>query len=653
MRRYRVSAILLAAAIIVNGGYAIEGWPTANAATTAMGWGVAQAVRLPYTGAGAGGNINGLSCSGPGSCVAVGWYNTSSSSNAFILEEKNGRWGAVRAVPGLAALDGGESATLSGVSCASPGNCTAGGSFNVPAGEDAFAVSEVKGTWRNAIVIPGIAAISSGNFLLSGVDAVSCAAAGSCSITGFYTPSSDSRTPFAASEVNGTWSPATAVAGQAAANGGDALGISCGTPGNCAAYGGEWLAAQTRGTWRAAAQTPVPQLYSIACAGTGYCLAVGRDEAGSAAFTVWASGHWSPARHLPGMAGLPYGSLGSEITAVACTAPGDCTVAGNNAPLLTKDPEGYTFIATESNGAWQPPRAITGFAYNNNDQAMATALSCPVAGSCAVAISYWHSASNTFNGFVATQTQGTWGQAQPLRAPASLARLGVQPGLISCARSGFCSAAGEAGAVPFVVTMVPLPATSTAAALSASRTSYGNEQSVRVSVAVGAASGTPTGTVTVGSGRVAACVITLKAGGGSCALPATRLAAGTIRLTARYGGSPVFAPSAYLTTPLVVTRASTTTAARLSAGSVRYGDEQAEAITVTVRPRYAGPAPGSVAVRAGTVTVCTISLHHGTGRCTMSRKRLAAGTYHLSARYDGSADYAESVSARLTLTITG
>ena len=46
-----------------------------------------------------------------------------------MVSQKNGVWGRATEVPGLAALNKGGNASISSVSCAPPGRCTAGGSY--------------------------------------------------------------------------------------------------------------------------------------------------------------------------------------------------------------------------------------------------------------------------------------------------------------------------------------------------------------------------------------------------------------------------------------------------------------------------------------------------------------------------------------------
>src|SRR5258706_14142035 len=72
-----------------------------------------------------------------------------------------GPWGTAQKVPGLAAL-GALSGEVTSVSCASAGNCTAGGDYGDGRYLKAFVLSEVNGTWSNALRVPGIAVLSEG-----------------------------------------------------------------------------------------------------------------------------------------------------------------------------------------------------------------------------------------------------------------------------------------------------------------------------------------------------------------------------------------------------------------------------------------------------------------------------------------------------------
>src|SRR5215469_3818735 len=94
-------------------------------------------------------------------------------------------WGKAEEVPGTATLNKGGSAAIYSVSCASAGNCSAGGEYASNSKHlQAFVVSQVKGTWGKAVEVPGTATLNTGS--IAQVNSVSCASAGNCSAGGEY-----------------------------------------------------------------------------------------------------------------------------------------------------------------------------------------------------------------------------------------------------------------------------------------------------------------------------------------------------------------------------------------------------------------------------------------------------------------------------------
>jgi hypothetical protein len=100
-----------------------------------------------------------------------------------VVSERNGHWRQAIEVPGLAALNNGGSAGVSSVSCPSAGNCGAGGNYVDRHRELVFVVSERNGVWRHAIRVPGIRDLGKGGAQLF---SVSCASAGNCATGGSY-----------------------------------------------------------------------------------------------------------------------------------------------------------------------------------------------------------------------------------------------------------------------------------------------------------------------------------------------------------------------------------------------------------------------------------------------------------------------------------
>ena len=115
-----------------------------------------------------GGNakINSVSCPAPGDCSAGGYYTDASSGHqqALVVTETGGTWGTAQEVPGSAALNaGGPGAVILSVSCAAPGDCSAGGYYSDAAGhEQALVVTQTNGTWGTAEEVPGTGALNAG-----------------------------------------------------------------------------------------------------------------------------------------------------------------------------------------------------------------------------------------------------------------------------------------------------------------------------------------------------------------------------------------------------------------------------------------------------------------------------------------------------------
>src|SRR5258706_531022 len=248
MRRHKVVMVLAAAAALwcaaplATGGAAPARVARAAAGAAARAGTWHAAIELPGTAPlNKGGNAAVKSGSGAsaGNCAAVGGYKDRwGHRQAFVASEPNGTWHAAIEVPGTAALNKGGFATVSSVSCASAGNCAAGGYYNdLDNGGQAFVASELDGAWRTAIEVPGTAAL---NPLGAEVASVSCASAGNCAAGGFYT-GGDSGQAFVASETNGTWH--AAIEGPATAppnKGGGAPRVSAAraSGGNCPPPGG-------------------------------------------------------------------------------------------------------------------------------------------------------------------------------------------------------------------------------------------------------------------------------------------------------------------------------------------------------------------------------------------------------------------------------
>jgi hypothetical protein len=232
-----------------------------------------------------------VSCTSAGTCGAGGYYSGSGTVDhqAFVVSETDGTWGTAQQVPGLAALNAGANARLVSVSCSSAGNCSAGGEYSPGSGLEAFVVSETHGTWGTAQEVAGLATGTSAQ-----ISTLSCATAGNCSAGGNYDTTSPGYQPFVVNQKHGTWGTAQAVPGLGTLDAAGYAGVnavSCGAAGDCSAVGAynvdgssaeqAYVVSETGGTWGTAQNAPGTiensSLGSVSCASATHCVAGGNS----------------------------------------------------------------------------------------------------------------------------------------------------------------------------------------------------------------------------------------------------------------------------------------------------------------------------------------------------------------------------------------
>ena len=103
-----------------------------------------------------------------------------------MASETGGAWRPAEEAPGIATLNTGQNAGINSVSCASAGNCSAGGSYASGDSSDThpFLVNQTNGRWQQAEEAPGTALLDMGRRGV--IYSVSCASAGYCSAGGQY-----------------------------------------------------------------------------------------------------------------------------------------------------------------------------------------------------------------------------------------------------------------------------------------------------------------------------------------------------------------------------------------------------------------------------------------------------------------------------------
>jgi hypothetical protein len=397
-----------------------------------------------------GSNSISVSSSGASWSYNDGYYTSFKWLN-LKNQSPGGTWGTAEEVPGIGALNTGGHAWVVSISCASPGNCSAGGLYQTDGGDQwAFVVSEVNGTWGKAQKVVGAS---------NGITSVSCASAGNCSAVGY----SNNQQAFVVSQVNGTWGKAIGVPGAAASEISQSwlYSVSCGSPGNCSAGGmyqtddgsanEAFVVTQSGGTWGRLIEVPgtaalntsgYAEVTSVSCRSADNCSAGGSylDADGTQAFVVSETdGAWGKAIEVPGTAALNTSGY-AVVTSVSCASAGNCSGGGLYSTGSAQD----VFVVGQVNGTWHTAIELPG---GIGGAASLTSVSCASPGNCAAG-GYYGGADGT-QAFVASETDGTWGTATNVPGTGGT---GDEVTTISCASAGNCSAGGgSTGDQAFVV----------------------------------------------------------------------------------------------------------------------------------------------------------------------------------------------------------
>ena len=389
-------------------GVGVRAFGATRPAALAGSWGTAREVpgmsALNHSGVA---QVNSVSCASPGYCSAGGSYGGNIKQHTygqpFVVNEVNGIWHKAIPVPGVVALNTRKNGFISSVSCTRRGDCTAGGRYLGPHGPRAFVVDEVNGRWRRAITldVSGLGDVE--------VSALACASPGNCSAGG--TTSASGTTPtlgldgtFVANEVNGRWHKPIAI------------------PGKLTFVYGDWI-------------------QSVSCPSAGNCTAAGWYLDAADQYQVFVAsevhGTWHHYMKVPGTTPAP-GAAGAQVASLSCPEPGSCTVAGNFIG-------GAGFLASEVNGTWHNARSVPGLIklYGpGSGRAQVDVLSCPAAGICSAGGAGLD--AGTVKGFVVNEVNGTWHNAIDVPGMRRLNPSGS--GLVSalsCPAPGNCSAGGR------------------------------------------------------------------------------------------------------------------------------------------------------------------------------------------------------------------
>jgi chemotaxis receptor (MCP) glutamine deamidase CheD len=300
--------------------------------------------------------LDSVACTGAGSCVAVGRYDTSDQGIGLQLIETlaNGTWTPTEApLPANAASDSEQYAGgLYTVVCAGAGSCVAVGQY-VDTSENIQGLIETlaNGTWTPTEAPLPANAVSQDVYLKS----VVCTGAGSCIAIGEYSVTSENNQGVIETLANGTWTPTEAP-----------------LPANATAS----FLSQLAG------------LYSIVCTGAGSCIAIGgyRDtnDNPQGLIETLADGTWTP-REAPLPTNAAVSNQNAGLDSIVCTGAGSCVAMGGYADTSS---DGQGLIETLADGTWTPSEAPVPANAASESGAYPVSISCTGSGFCAAVGSY-------------------------------------------------------------------------------------------------------------------------------------------------------------------------------------------------------------------------------------------------------------------------
>jgi uncharacterized repeat protein (TIGR03803 family) len=208
--------------------------------------------------------------------------------------------------------------------------------------------------------------------------------------------------------------------------------------------------------------------------------------------------------------------------------------------------------------------------------------------------------------------------------------------------AGYSGDENYAPAVGETTQIVLLPnATSTTVASNLNPSTYG--QAVTLTSTVSSTGPTPTGTVTFKNGNATVGKASLSSGMATLAI--STLPAGTLSITADYGGNAASKISKSSPLSQVVNQASSTTAVVSSKNPSLAG----QTVRFTATVSSATTPTGSVTFMDGSTALATKTL--GKGTASYSTSTLGAGAHNITAVYEGTANISGSTSLVLVQTV--
>jgi hypothetical protein len=317
--------------------------------------------------------LRAVSCTTATNCTAAGFYHDPALGARALAQDFSIRWQDVSPMP----FNGTMAAGLNGVSCTSPNACLAVGRV-----ERGGAFQEISQTWDGtgwkARVMPksmitNLAAVSCttatactavGNIVTGGnaaplaerwngvhwtiqkvphpsgaarslLTSVSCPTKNSCFAVGFTTNASNQQRTLAERWNGKTWQ-ITPTPNPTRKQEIELASVSCPSVNSCVAVGtvveGTFAQVWNGKSWKATSAVPNPknsvqsQLDGVSCPSTGDCIAVGRTFRNSKFVSL--AEHWNGKKWSPLKAATPGGVTASQLTGVSCSSANACAAVG-------------------------------------------------------------------------------------------------------------------------------------------------------------------------------------------------------------------------------------------------------------------------------------------------------------------------------------
>jgi hypothetical protein len=366
--------------------------------------------------------LDGVSCTGPSACTAVGYFLRRGISGTHTLAETwNGSAWALQQTPN----PGGHDDVLAAVSCTTPSACTAVGSKAV--GEPAGVAEAWNGSTWTTQTTPAPAGAITRPFT-----GVSCAA-GTCFAVGYSHTRSGTTRVVAEARTGTTWALQSAANPLGAAYS-SLAGVSCTSAASCIAVGTSTAQGWNGSRWRdlfAARPHGATSigLTDVSCATATACMAVGfysTATGGGLLAESWNGTAWTirpPAS--------PTGATGASLNGVSCTAAGSCAAVGHlGAGALAETWNGTTWAAG------RPPGPA------NSVDVFLNRVSCVTASGC-TAVGDYSELNTGFGLTLAEVWNGAAWHIQQTVSPGNTEIVALTG--ISCTANGACTAVGGYG----------------------------------------------------------------------------------------------------------------------------------------------------------------------------------------------------------------